>query len=133
MEKFKNEFLEVVYEEQNNICIADWTEVTEDANPKDFKDWNKALVKVTESCNSIRLLANTLNYKFLITTDLQKWSVSNIFQPFAKAGIRKIAIIVPLDLFPNIALKQFSDEYEEGNIETIFFTDLEEARTWLIS
>ena len=49
----------------------------------------------------------------------------------AKAGIQKLAMLVTKELFPQIALEQFIDEYKGGNIETKYFDTKEEAQKWL--
>ncbi len=87
MNIFKNKFLQIQYEQDNNICIGNWTIETKNAEKDDFKSWNKELVKKFQENNPSGFLANTKNYKFVISPDLQEWSVSNVFELFAKAGL----------------------------------------------
>ena len=133
MEIFKSKFLQIQYNKKDNICIADWTKETENANDDDFKNWNIELVNKIAERRPHGLLANTLNYKFAIHPGLQEWSVSNVFQQYAKAGLTKIAIIVPTELIAEMSLEQFVDEYEDNSIETQYFNNAEKAKDWLIN
>ena len=133
MEIFKSNFLQIQYIEKNNLCIAEWTIETENASDSDFKKWNIELANKIVEKKAISLLANTLNYKFAIKPELQEWSVSNFFQKCAKAGLTKIAIIVPLEAIAEISLEQFIEEYDGDSLETQYFTDLGKAEAWLIN
>ncbi len=131
MEVFKNIFLQIEYKSEENICIGNWTLKTEQASNVDFKVWNNELVKIIEKYKPSGFLANTLNYRFVISPDLQKWSVSNVFELFAKVGLKKIAMIVTDDLFPQVSLEQFIEEYEGGKIETKYFDKEVDSLKWL--
>ncbi len=131
MEVFNNNFLKINYDAANKICIGEWTNATEHANAEDFKQWNNELVQRIEQNKSTGFLGNTLNYKFIISPELQAWSSKNIFEKFAKAGITKMALIVTDGIFQQISLEQLVDEYEEGNIETKYFTNIDNAQQWL--
>jgi hypothetical protein len=39
---------------------------------------------------------------------------------------------VPEDFYSQVALEQFVDEYEGGNIKNKYFKNIEEAKAWLI-
>jgi hypothetical protein len=133
MEIFKNKFLQIKHDADNNICIANWSLETEKASEKDFKVWNFNLIDKIKEKKPHGLLANTRYYKFLISIELQEWSVINIFEHFAEAGLKKIAIINSVEVISQMALQQFIDEYRTGKIETKYFTEFDEAKNWLIS
>ena len=132
MEVFKSKYLQIEYDAKNNICIANWTEKTEKASHKEFKEWNIELVNKIQEKKPNGLLANTLDYKFIIDIELQEWSVSNVFEQFAKAGLTKIAMIVPKELIAEMSLEQFADEHKEETIETKYFDNKTLAKKWLV-
>ena len=132
MEIFNDKFLQIQYNEQENICIANWTVETEKATDNDFKAWNIELVNIIAEKKPHGLLANTLNYRFAIHAELQKWSVTNIFEQYAKAGLTRIAIIVPEEFIAELSLEQFVEEYKENKIETQYFSEVKVAENWLI-
>ena len=132
MEVFKNKFLLILYNAEKKICIGNWTIETENAENNEFKDWNNELVNKFQEHKPTGFLANTKDYKFIITPDLQQWATTNIFEEFAKAGLEKIAMLVSKDLFPQVSLEQFIDEYKGGKIETKYFKIEEEAMKWLL-
>ncbi len=132
MKVFENKFLQIFIETENNIIIGYWTQETEDAEHDDFKNWNSEIIKIMEQYNPKKFLANTIDHKFKITPDLQEWSVVNVFGRFAKAGIRKLAMVTTDDLFSQVSMEQFTDEYQDGDIVTKYFDNKEKARNWLI-
>ena len=132
MEVYQDKFLQVIYDQEANIFIGNWTIQTQRATADDFKEWNRKLVEQVEKHKPVGFLANTLNYEFIITPDLQEWSATNIFRRFAEAGITHVALTVPEDFYSQVALEQFVDEYEEGNIKNKYFKNIEEAKAWLI-
>ena len=131
MEVYKNKYIQIAYYSENKLIIANWTNETEIANKQDFKDWNIELVKQIEANESNVLLANTFNYKFIITPDLQEWSTTNVFAKMAKAGIEKIAMLATNEMFSQVSLEQFVEEYKIGNIVTKYFDDINNAKKWL--
>jgi len=133
MEIYKDEFMQVLYESEYGMCITDWTQKTVDAEEEDFKAWNQELVRLFEKYQPKLMIANTLDYRFLITPDLQEWATKNIFEKFAKAGLKKKALIMSHDLFTQVAMEQFIEEYKEGNIETKYFDNVEQGKRWLIN
>ncbi|WP_157558282.1 hypothetical protein [Microscilla marina] len=133
MELYQNKFVKITYDQEARICIGNWTEETSTATADDFKEWNQRLVEKIEQYKPMGFLANTLNYKFIITPDLQEWSATNVFGRFAKAGVIRIALTVPEDFYSQVALEQFVDEYEGRRIKNRYFSDLGEAKTWLTS
>jgi len=130
---FENKFVCVVFDSSQSLIEGTWFPSTIYASDEDFKTWSIEVVRYTQEYQAQRMLANTKDYKFTITPDLQEWSVSHIFEPMAAAGIRKLAMIVSSDLFPQVSLEQFVDEYGEKQITTRYFEDVEEARQWLIA
>ncbi len=116
-----------------SLIDVKWFPSTDYATKEDFKVWNREIVRHIQEHQPKGMLSNTKDYKFTITPDLQEWSVTHIFEPMVAAGVRKLAMIVSSELFPQISLEQFVDEYEEKQLTTKYFEDLEEARQWLIS
>ena len=131
MEVFNNQFLKISYDAENKICIGEWTKATEHASSDEFKQWNDELVQKIKQNKSTSFLGNTLDYQFIISPELQEWSSKNVFGKFAAAGITKMALIVTDGVFQQISLEQLVDEYEGGNIETKYFTNMDNAKQWL--
>lgn len=96
---------QVFYDQEANIFIGNWSIQTQQATLDDFKEWNRKLVEQVEKHKFVGFLANTLNYEFIITPDLQEWSTTNIFRRFAEAGITYVALTVPEDFYSQVALE----------------------------
>jgi len=133
MEIFKNQFVQILFDNSTSIITCVWNKNTEDATFEDFKVWNKALIHSAFEHQPIGVFANTKHYKFTITLELQEWSTENVFAKLAKAGVKKIAIIVSNDWIPQLSLEQFTDEYEDSKLINKYFDNEEPAVAWLLS
>jgi len=133
MELFKNQFVQILFDNSTSLITCDWNKNTKDASCNDFKAWNKALTQNAYEHKPIGLFANTKHYKFTITPKLQEWATQNVFARLAEAGVKKIAIIVSSNWISQLSLEQFTDEYEEGKLINKYFENEEKAVAWLLS
>lgn len=69
-----------------------WKAQTEKATPEQFKAWNKIIADAVVEHKPINMLADCTSYFFMITPDLQEWSVENVFNRFEEVGLQKLAI-----------------------------------------
>lgn len=133
MEIYSDNFINIVFTEDNNILTSTWFTKTEIATDDDFKEWNFKLVETVKEFQPKTMLADTRNYFFTITPELQTWSIENIFNPFYNAGLRKIALLVSPELFAQVSLEQFIDENKKDALQTQYFDNLKNAQNWLLS
>jgi hypothetical protein len=79
------------------------------------------------------LLSDAREMAFIITPDLQEWIAKTISPRFAGAGIRKIAFILPKDIFAQLGLEQMIEESttQKSTIDVRYFDDLEKAIYWV--
>jgi len=131
MEIYKDLFVQIESDNASKILICNWYKHTEKATADDFKNWNNTLVQKAFEVKPNGLLANTTDYYFTITPDLQDWSVKNVFEQFAKAGIKKVAMLVSKEIISQLSIEQFADEYKEDKLKTAYFDTKESAIKWL--
>ena len=67
----------------------------------------------------------------LITTDLQEWLAEKVFPRAAASGLKKIAFVVPDDLFASVSVEQLMEEDTKKTFITRYFKDEIRARQWL--
>ena len=133
MEVFKSKFMTCDVDSDNRIYNVKWTIETEKASVNEFEQWNIELTNIYARYCYESMLANTKDYKFVILPEQQEWSVANVFEKFASAGLKKIALVVADDIFPQVSLEQFVNEYGKEKITTKYFSSEEEARIWLLN
>ena len=68
----------------------------------------------------------------MIDPEDQEWVNTDWLPRAIEAGYRKVAIIVPEDIFSQIAVDDIMEKArEEAPVEDHYFTNLEEAKAWL--
>ncbi len=133
MEVYKDHFQIFTYDEEKKFVRHSWF-TTEGMNDSDFK---RCLVQYAEVIDKYRpdfVLSNTQNFVFTITLELQEWS-SRAEISKTNEVVKKLAIIVSLDLFAQLSVNQAIDETQSRNTnllsETQYFDTEEEALKWL--
>lgn len=72
--------------------------------------------------------------KVIILPETQSWHDKTIIPKYEKAGVRKIAFLIPNNIFSEIShVKTFEHQNAQSKIETKFFKSEEELKTWLNS
>ncbi len=128
---YENKFITISLDKDQDTIQMKWYASTEMALEDDFKDWNRTLVKLVDEHQPSRMLADTQTYFFTINEELQEWSKVNIFEAFARAGVRKLALVMSEEIIAQMSLEQFVDKYEGREITNAYFKTLEEAKNWL--
>ncbi len=131
MKAYKDKFLEIEINETDSIIICIWNKATSDAKSEDFKLWNTKIVETTQRYKPSHLLGNAKSYLFTVTPDLQEWSVSNIFEKLEQAGLKKMAMIVSEEIFPQVSIEQLIEENKNTTLITKYFENEEHAMKWL--
>ena len=62
---------------------------------------------------------------------MQEWSVSNIFEKLEQAGLKKMAMIVSEEIFPQVSIEQLIEENKNTTLITKYFENEEHAMKWL--
>ena len=78
-------------------------------------------------------MADTINFLYTITPDMQDWTNTEFMPRFIGAGVKKQAFVVSKDLFSQVSVEQTMEE--EQNIKAFqfrYFDSQEEALEWLV-
>jgi hypothetical protein len=108
-----------------------WKAQTEKATAEQFKAWNKIITDAVDEHKPVNMLADCTNYFFMITPDLQEWSVENVFNRFEEAGLQKLAMIMSTEMIAQLSLEQFVDE-AQTNLVTRYFDKPEAGKKWFL-
>ena len=133
---FINDFVTASYNNRQALLSLDWNLDTTFLKPLKFKD---TLMKVTERVEKLdvkRLLINTSSFDFVIDPRMQEWLSAEFNQRFAKAGLEKMAIVLPEAVFVQVAIEQTVQEVkkkaEVSTFEVLQVDDLAKAQQWLL-
>lgn len=127
----ETEFVDVYFNEENKQMSNRWKATTTDMDADGFKNVVLQMTEVVIKYKPVCMLADTLVYDFMVTPDLQEWSGVHYFAPAIKAGLQKLAFLVPSDYFTEISIQQMMDEEEALGIKVKYFDKEEDAVIWL--
>lgn len=128
---FESKYLNISWCEEFLYLFIDWQPESSQMKEVNFKDQIKGERAAVDKFSPKYIIANTIDFGFPITPDLQEWHNNFLFPIFKKVGIKKLAIIVSKDLFAQISIEQMMEENKEINMVTRYFTSFEEAKDWM--
>lgn len=116
------------FDKQVNFLQSNWTGLvlSEDI----FKEKMLQIAEAVKTHQPQGFLANTLQFNFSISPDLQTWHNDTLFPVFESVGLKKMAIVVAEDIFSQVSIEQAYEENDYGFV-TQYFDGEQEAREWL--
>lgn len=125
---YKNQFLEVDYEEENNLVVSYWAPTTGQMTLSQYKDCMKDLADLYQkNADYTKSLVIMKDFNFPVEPELQAWGNSL----FDGVEIEKTALIVPSDFIAGLSVKQSIEDLDKG-AKIQYFDDEEKAREWLV-
>jgi len=130
MKIFENEFCEMELTEDNLLQVV-WFPTTATMKDNDLMT-QQLLQKDTVIQNNVKkMLIDGRNQLFTITPELQERIGREALQPAIEAGLQKVAIILPTDIFAMVSIEQTMNEGSALGFETCYFENEITALAWL--
>lgn len=127
-----NKFAQLFWYEEDKIIEHKWKPVTEDMEDEDYKREMLNYVKLSYEYTPRLILANTSEFDYTITPEIQDWVTENIHKHNVKLGIEKIAFVLPEEIFAQVSVSQTGDEAETVQKGApVFFDNYDEAMAYL--
>lgn len=129
---FQNQYI-TMYVDQDKSLINDvWQPTSDTMSLNEFKEiltiWKDCIIqnKLSKSLIDARTMA------FVIDPEIQGWIAEEINTPARKAGLQKVATLLPSSIFEKVALEQTMSELEEiEGFQRKMFDDEALAKEWL--
>jgi len=133
----KNDFVTVSYNSSRALLSLDWNLDTTFLKPLKFREILQRVVKRVEKLEVKLLLINTINFDFVIDPRMQTWLSAEFNQRLAKAGLKKMAIVLPEAVFVQVAIEQVVQEIKlqptTSSFEVLQVNSLAKAQHWLFN
>lgn len=127
---FENEFLSIfLYQNKPKILKIIWTADSYRMQDKDFKYIIRKWSDLVEKHQAVTTIVDTLKFQYTIIPAMQDWYNKEITPRNFNAGMRKIAFIVPEEIFSMVSIQQIFDD--QGEIIFQYFENEHEAKKWL--
>lgn len=128
---YESSYSNITYLPKESLLINRWKPETTEMDEPLFRKEIAALLTKMRYCKPQSLLVDTRNFHFIIAPDLQEWFDQIVYLTYLEIGLKKKAFLTPADLFTKVALEQTNQSSKNDAIKVKFFTQEEEAQTWL--
>lgn len=128
---FENKHIKSTYFADKNYILNYWTGHSRLTN----QDFQKAMTAVADKALNLRakgILVDTREFNLTIPPEVQEWYDAQIVPKHLKAGILKMAFLLPEDIFAYVSIEQTMDEQKAQAQQTKYFETYEEAENWII-
>ena len=130
---FKSKYMIGYHSSEEELIEYHWLETSEEMLEEEYK---KECLHMTDFILELRpkyVFLNPLHLLFPIAPEIQQWSVDELVPLYIKAGVRKLAILVPEDFFSSLSVFQTVEDAEEvihGMYEIRHFDNEEAVFEW---
>lgn len=127
---YESNFIAISYQEEDAIVTGVWKEATKTLDDEAFKNDMLAWLKAVQAHQPVNIMAQAREYYHSITPELQLWVNEHILANYLEAGVKKLAFVVPSDLFAQVSIEQTIDEQQQ-TFQVKYFEDEQKAKDWL--
>jgi hypothetical protein len=131
---YEDDYIKISIEPSEKIISDVWTKETQNMSAKKFKEILLIIKEIAEENKLKYILSDARQFLFLITPELQEWTIGNITIPLVQeVNFAKQSFIMPIEFIANLSIEQFTEESNINGIQTKYFADMAEAREWLLN
>ncbi|OJJ17748.1 hypothetical protein BKI52_28200 [marine bacterium AO1-C] len=129
---YESKYQRIFLDQSNAIMHNEWMEDSIQMDEEDFKSELLHLVRCVAENPVERQLIDTLNFRFIVSPQLQAWTDVEVTKKNKMNGVKKVALIMPQEYITQLSVQQALSEKEAKSLDTRFFSDMEEAKGWLL-
>ena len=126
-----NEFASVYYDETSNSIISVWK------RPTTSESYRALFVFILDKIKfyGVDSFISDIFYQGLVATENRLWLQNEIIPQAYDAGVRKVGVIAPSDVFSRFYVESVRNGTQAGasDVELCYFQDLISAQAWLIN
>lgn len=129
---YENEFVTIhwLQEEPVKVLKSVWKDESARMQEENFREIIEKWCELVEEHHPLGSMINSLKFRFTIVPELQDWYNQEITPRTFEAGMRKIAFIVPEEIFSEVSIEQIFNDQEEVIFQ--YFDNEENAQSWLV-
>lgn len=128
---YKTDYQTINLLEDGSIINNVWSPSTATLDEEGFKKEIEHFEAQISQHKPKAILGDTLQLRFPISPEVQQWIGEFLFPSVARAGVKKYAVIVSVDLITQLSVEQTVDEEKSGSFVFRYFSDSNKALEWL--
>jgi len=130
---YESQYQRIFLDQTNAIMHNEWMEESIQMDEADFKNELMKLVGCIAEHPVKRQLIDTLNFRFIVSPQLQEWTDVEVTKKNKMNGVKKVALIASQEFVTQLSVQQTLSEEEAKTLDTRFFSDMKEAKDWLLA
>ena len=127
--KYRDSFID----EEKKVFMSIWRNNTTNITEQEIKEAVNASAVEIEHWKPLYFIADETDRDFPFSVELQKWIAYTIATACIKAGIKKMALIMPENLIVEMSTEQTVDEAGKLPFELKSFYNLVDAEKWFLA
>ncbi|MGD1843845.1 MAG: hypothetical protein ACFB10_00450 [Salibacteraceae bacterium] len=128
MTYFNSEYLQVSGDDTIGCSVVEWKRF---ATSEEFRNGMNQTMGLMKEKGYTKILSNSSNLGPIAPED-QKWVIEEWLPQALALGYNKIALIVPKDVFSQLAVDDIMEEANEVSpVDDKYFDNVDEAASWL--
>jgi hypothetical protein len=131
-ELYRNEFIEMMLDQDNSIIEMAWLPRASRLSDELFRQIFNTYAELVDVHHPSFYLTYSKGGDYIIPPHLQQWLAENVIPRTYEAGVKTTAIVISHDIFTQVAAEQVFDEKNARVLSSRFFPDYEQARQWLL-
>lgn len=133
MKIYESKYWVIFFEQENSIILPIWHDTSSELEEDGYKYELSKYTEKVEEYKPTKLLLDARKANFPITPEIQEWLNENVLLRTSVAGLKYVAIVLPIDFIPQLSMEQAMEEPNGVLFNTKYFADMAEARLWLLS
>lgn len=133
MEIYKSDYWNILYDKENKIITTIFNRLSQKMTDDIYRDEMLNYAQLVEKFRPKFLLVDSHNFEYVISTQMQHWTNEVVFPRVKAAGLQKVAITVPPNIYTQLSLEKTMTEPQAEYFITQYFSNRGDAVNWLIS
>jgi len=133
MKVFKSKFQTIEFLNEVSILLNTYTKESEDLTEDLYKAELLSYVEQIKTYKPQKTISDLRDFSYPIVPSLQEWHAKTLFPVAESVGIKKVAILLPQELFSLVSAQQTLEEDKQGKFQTKYFENEKDAYNWLKS
>jgi len=129
---YKSKYWHIHLDEAKQLITTTFNPESVDLTSEKYKEEMLIFAGLVEKFAPQRLLVNSINMAFAIDLETQEWTNTVIFPRTSSAGLTKVAIVLPPEIFIQLSLEQVMSDAVDS-FTTRYFDSIAEANSWLLN
>jgi hypothetical protein len=128
---FENNIIKIKHDTEKSLLLVDWSEQCGNLLSEDYDNELKKIHVAAQINGCKYLLVNMNECRYIETDQHHRWFENTIFSKYSDIGARKIAFVVPDNLFAQVSFEANQMSLKETDTQIQYFKDVDKARLWL--